>query len=68
MSDFEGFGLAQIKTEGMCSSYGEGYEWNPRVDAKTKYINSLPKYRQSSAKKAWDEALAANAQAIHNNQ
>ena len=59
-------GLAQIKTEGMCSSYGEGYEWNPRSEAKDKYIKSLPKYRQSSASKAWDKALASNAEAIHN--
>ena len=62
-----GTGLARIKTEGMAWSY-EGYEWNPRTDAKNKYIRSIPKYRQSSAKKAWDEALAANAEAIHNGQ
>lgn len=60
------FGLAQIKTEGMCSSYGEGYEWNPRTEAKNNYIRNLPKYRQSSAGKAWDAALKANAEAIHN--
>ena len=61
-------GLAHLKSEGMCLSFVDGYVWDPRTEAKVKYINSLPKYRQSSASKAWDEALAANAEAIHNEQ
>ena len=58
--------LASIKPEGMSSSYGEDYQWNPRDKAKDKYIESLPKYRQSSASKAWDAALEANAKAERN--
>lgn len=66
MSNIAGLGLAQIKPEGMCASYVDGYIWNPRDEAKAAYIQSIPKYRQSSARKAWDAALAANAEAIHN--
>lgn len=58
--------LAHQKPEGMCTTFLGGYVWDPRSMAKAKYINSLPKYRQSSASKAWDEALAANAKALHN--
>lgn len=60
-----GTGFAQIKPEGMCFDYTEGYIWDPRDKAKAKYINSIPKYRRSSASKAWDEALHANAEALH---
>ncbi len=59
-------GLANVKPEGMCISYIDGYVWHPRDEAKAKYIKSIPKYRQSGASKAWDAALAANAEAIHN--
>jgi len=59
-------GLVHSKPEGMCYSFTDGYVWDSRSEAKAKYINSLPKYRQSSASKAWDAALEANAKAIHN--
>ncbi len=61
-------GLAALKPEGVCFNFGSDYVWDPRSKAKAKYINSLPKYRQSSASKAWDKALAANAEAVHNEQ
>jgi hypothetical protein len=57
-----GLGLAQIKSEGMCSEYGgSGVEWNPMTDDKAEYLKGVGFLYRSKAGKAWDAALKSNA-------
>ena len=61
VAELTGLGLAPIKQEGMCLSVEHSVTWDPRDKEKANYIASIPKYRRSSASKAWDEALKYNA-------
>ena len=62
----EGLGLAQIKSEGMCSSYeGNSKEWNPLTDQLNEHLKELDGLWgwlfKPVAKRAWCKALKENA-------
>jgi len=60
-----GFGLAHIKSEGMCSSYDGAKEWNPLTDQMNEHLKELDGLWgwlfKPVAKRAWNKALEAKA-------